>query len=598
MIRPLAAGIYSCLPLAQRSLHKIEQITREEMDAIGGQEINMPLVHPAELWRETGRWDELIGKELIGFKDRYSRDFVLAMTHEESITDLARKEINSYRQLPLMLYQIKLKFRDEERPRAGLIRVREFTMKDAYSFHTDEDNLNNYYEEVYQAYLNIFRRCGIGDGLIVVESDPGMMGGLGAHEFMLVTESGEDKLLLCSRSLPLSEVLSLRRNSSPTTSSPLDNPLTPFIKGEKGGRGVVGSGCDYKANAEVAVAKKQVFDHGEPREIEEVATPGQKTIAEVANYLGVKESQTLKVVFYSTGKEVILVGIRGDLEVNEIKLMNVLKTPDLWIATDEELRQHNIVAGYASPIGIRNSEFGIRNSNFGIKIILDDSVPKATNLVAGANKENYHLKNVNYPRDFPSQDPQLIVTDIAMAQDGEECVHCGGRLKAARGIEVGNIFKLGTKYSSAMGATYLDQSGKEHPIVMGCYGIGMGRLMASVVEANHDEDGIIWPLSVTPYQIYLMNIGQGEDIIEQAEKLYVQLQNQGYEVLFDDREESPGVKFKDADLLGMPIRVTVSARTLRENSVEVKLRREKEKQMVKLDNLNQTLELMFEKLCG
>ncbi|MBM3242297.1 proline--tRNA ligase [Candidatus Poribacteria bacterium] len=544
MIRPLAAGIYSCLPLAQRSLHKIEQITREEMDAIGGQEINMPLVHPAELWRETGRWNELIGKELIGFKDRYSRDFVLAMTHEESITDLARKEINSYRQLPLMLYQIKLKFRDEERPRAGLIRVREFTMKDAYSFHTDENDLNIYYEKVYQAYLNIFCRCGIGDGLIVVESDPGMMGGLGAHEFMLVTESGEDKLILCSR-------------------------------------------CDYKANAEVAMAQKQVFDHGEPREIEEVATPGQKTIAEVANYLGVKESQTLKVVFYSTGKEIILVGIRGDLEVNEIKLMNVLKTPDLWIATDEELRQDDLVAGYASPIRLS-----------GIKVVLDDSVPKATNLVAGANKENYHLKNVNYPRDFPDQEPQPIVTDIAMAQDGEECVHCGGRLKAARGIEVGNIFKLGTKYSSAMGATYLDQSGKEHPIVMGCYGIGMGRLMASVVEANHDEDGIIWPLSVTPYQIYLMNIGQGEDVIEQVEKLYYQLQEQGYEVLFDDREESPGVKFKDADLLGMPIRVAVSARTLRENSVEVKLRKEKEKQMVKLDNLNQTLELIFEKLCG
>ena len=553
MIRPLAAGIYSCLPLAQRSLQKIEQITREEMDAIGGQEINMPLVHPAELWRESGRWDDLIGKELVGFKDRYSRDFVLAMTHEESITDLARKEINSYRQMPLMLYQIKLKFRDEERPRAGLIRVREFTMKDAYTFHTDEADLDAYYEKVYQAYLNIFHRCGLRDGLIVVESDPGMIGGFGAHEFMLVTESGEDKLILCS----------LR---SPTTSS-------------------YGSGCDYKANAEIAVAKKQEFDHGEPREIEEVATPGQKTIADVANYLGVKESQTLKVVFYSTGEEIIFVGIRGDLEVNETKLMNVLKTPDLWIATDEELRQHDIVAGYASPIGLS-----------GIKIVLDDSVPKATNLVAGANKEDYHLKNVNYPRDFPTQEPMPIVTDIAMTEDGDECVHCGGKLKAARGIEVGNIFKLGTKYSTAMGATYLDQSGKERPIVMGCYGIGMGRLMASVVEAHHDEDGIIWPLSVAPYQIYLMNIGKGKDVIEQAEKLYAQLQEQGYEVLFDDRKESPGVKFNDADLLGIPIRLAVSSRTLRENSVEVKLRQEKEKQMVKLDDFNQTLQLMFEKL--
>ena len=553
MIRPLASGIYSCLPLAQRSLQKIEQITREEMDAIGGQEINMPLVHPAELWRESGRWDGLIGKELVGFKDRYSRDFVLAMTHEESITDLARKEIKSYRQLPLMLYQIKLKFRDEERPRAGLIRVREFTMKDAYTFHTDEADLDAYYEKVHQAYLNIFHRCGLGDGLIVVESDPGMMGGLGAHEFILVTESGEDKLILCS----------LR---SPTTSS-------------------YGSGCDYKANAEIAVAKKQIFDHGEPHEIEEVATPGQKTIAEVANYLSVKESQTLKVVFYSTGDEIIFVGIRGDLEVNENKLMNILQTPNLWIATDEELQKYNIVAGYASPIGIS-----------GIKIILDDSVPKATNLVAGANKEDYHLKNVNYPRDFPNQDPPPIVTDIAMTADGDECIHCGGRLKAVRGIEVGNIFKLGTKYSSAMGATYLDQSGREQPIVMGCYGIGMGRLMASVVEDSHDEDGIIWPLSVAPYQIYLMNIGRGKDVIEQAEKLYAQLQEQSYEVLFDDREESPGVKFKDADLLGIPIRVAVSSRTLREDAVEVKLRKEKEKQIVKLDDFNQALKLMFEKL--
>jgi len=565
MIRPLAAGIYSCLPLAQRSLQKIEQITREEMDAIGGQEINMPLVHPAELWRESGRWDGLIGRELVGFKDRYSRDFVLAMTHEESITDLARKEIKSYRQLPLMLYQIKLKFRDEERPRAGLIRVREFTMKDAYTFHTDEADLDAYYEKVHQAYLNIFHRCGLGDGLIVVESDPGMMGGLGAHEFILVTESGEDKLILCS----------LR---SPTTSS-------------------YGSGCDYKANAEIAVAKKQIFDHGEPREIEEVATPGQKTIAEVANYLGVKESQTLKVVFYSTGEEIIFVGIRGDLEVNENKLMNVLKTPDLWIATDEELRQHDIVAGYASPIGFDTASPTQPKGLSGIKIVLDDSVPKATNLVAGANKEDYHLKNVNYPRDFPGQESQFIVTDIAMTEDGDECVHCGGRLKAVRGIEVGNIFKLGTKYSSAMGATYLDQSGREQPIVMGCYGIGMGRLMASVVEDSHDEDGIIWPLSVAPYHIYLMNIGRGKDVIEQAEKLYAQLQEQNYEVLFDDREESPGVKFKDADLLGMPIRVTVSSRTLREDAVEVKLRKEKEKQIIKLDDFNQVLKLLFEKLC-
>lgn len=531
MIRPLAAGMYSHLPLAQRVLHKIEQITREEMDAIGGQEINMPLVHPAELWQETGRFSELRGKELAGFEDRWGREFVLAMTHEESITDLARKEINSYRQLPLMLYQIKLKFRDEERPRAGLIRVREFTMKDAYTFHTDEADLDAYYEKIYQAYLNIFHRCGI--DVIVVESDPGMMGGSGAHEFMLVTDSGEDKLILCS-------------------------------------------GCDYTANADVAVTRKQIYNHGEPQAMEEVTTPGQTTIADVANYLGVAESQTLKVVFYSTGEYIIFVGIRGDLEVNETKLRNLLQTPDIWVATAEELQERSIVAGYASPIGIKN-----------VTVVLDDSVPPTTNLVAGANKEGYHIKNVNYPRDFHAD----MVVDIALTQDGDECMHCGGALTAARGIEVGNIFKLGTKYSVAMGAMYLDQSGIERPIVMGCYGIGMGRLMASIVEQNHDDDGIIWPLSVAPYQIYLMNIGKDAAVIAQAEQLYARLQEQGHEVLFDDRADSAGVKFKDADLLGMPIRVTISARTLREDSVEVKLRSEKESTLVKIDDFDVKLYL-------
>ncbi|MBI1923230.1 proline--tRNA ligase, partial [Candidatus Poribacteria bacterium] len=423
MIRRLVVGMYSYLPLAQRTLHKIEKIIREEMDAIGGQEINMPLVHPAELWQETGRWEALVGKELVGFEDRFGRKLVLAMTHEEAVTDLVRNEINSYRQLPLMLYQLQLKFRDEPRPRAGLIRVREFVMKDAYSFHTSEADLNAYYDRVYQAYLNIFHRVGI--DVIVVESDTGLIGGSGAHEFMLISDSGEDSLIICDS-------------------------------------------CHYAANADVAVMQKPQVDHGEPQAIQEVATPGQTTIEGVASYFGVEKTQTLKAVFYSTDANLIFVAIRGDLEVNESKLKRAVGAPELWIATHEELKRYGLVPGYASPIGVK-----------GVKVVVDDSVASTTNLVAGANKPGYHLKNMNFPRDFKAD----VLTDIALAQEGMTCIRCGGVLRAKRGIEVGNIFKLGTKYSRAMGATYLDRQGRAQLIFMGCYGIGVGRLLASVVEA-------------------------------------------------------------------------------------------------------------------
>ena len=534
MIRPLAAGLYSCLPLAKRALHKIERIVRAEMDAIGGQEIEMPLVHPAELWQESGRWHDLTGKELVGFKNRDKREFVLAMTNEEAMTDLARQEINSYRQLPLMLYQIKLKCRDEPRPRAGLIRVREFTMKDGYSLHPDQADLDAYYARVYQAYRNIFHRCGI--EVVVVESDTGMMGGTSAHEFMLVTDSGENTLILCG-------------------------------------------GCDYAANADVAVSQKREFDYGKPAELAEVQTPNISTIADLATFLNIDKSQTLKAVFYSTGEEVILVAIRGDMDVNETKVKNILKIPDMWIATADELQQYDIVAGYASPIGLKN-----------VTIAIDDSVPKTSNLVAGANKPGYHISNVNYGRDFKAD----VVADIALVKEGDVCPHCGGKLKQVRGIEAGNIFKLGTKYSEAMGATYLDKDGKEQPLFMGCYGIGIGRLLACIVEANHDGDGIIFPPSVAPYHIHLLHVGKDQEVIETAEKLSSQLQADGYEVLYDDRNESPGVKFKDADLLGMPIRLTISSRALKEDSVEVKLRREKKKELVKLGEFN--VETFIERL--
>jgi len=526
MIHRLAAGMYSYLPLAHRSIQKIEQIIRQEMDAIGGQEINMPLVHPAELWQESGRWEPLIGKELAGFSDRFNRDLVLAMTHEEAVTDLVRNIINSYRQLPFQLYQIKLKFRDETRPRAGLIRVREFVMKDAYSFHTSQEDLDQYYEQIYQAYLNIFHRAGL--DVVVVESDTGMIGGSAAHEFMLVTESGEDNLILCSA-------------------------------------------CDYTANAEVAIFQKGQTETQVVEPLEEVETPDQQTIEEVATFLGVQQNQTLKAVFYTTGQgEIIFVAIRGDLEVNLTKLTNAVGA-EVRPATIEELEANNLVAGYASPVGVED-----------VKILVDESVIKATNLVAGANKIGYHLKNVNYDRDFRAD----IIIDLALAKDGSTCAKCGGLLELKKGIEVGNIFKLGTKYSQAMKATYLDRNGKSQPMVMGCYGIGVGRLLASAIEANHDSDGIIFPKSIAPYQIHLMHIGKGEKVVETADQLYRDWTDRGLEVLYDDRSESPGFKFKEADLIGLPLRVTVSPNTLAVNSVEVKWRNQSERELIKIDDFD------------
>ena len=532
MIRRLVVGMYSYLPLAQRALRKIENIIRDEMDAIGGQEIDMPLVQPAGLWQETGRWEMLVGKELAGFEDRFGRKLVLAMTHEEAVTDLVRNQTNSYRQLPLMLYQIKLKFRDEPRPRAGLIRVREFAMKDAYSFHADEADLDRYYEQMHQVYLNIFHRSGI--DVVSVESDPGIIGGTEAHEFMLIADAGEDRIISCNS-------------------------------------------CDYRANADVAVMQKPQVDNGEPESIEELETPDQTTIEDVANYLRVEKEQTLKAVFYSTDESLIFAAIRGDIEVNETKLKKAVGATHLWFSTDEELRRYGLVAGYASPIDVK-----------GVTVVVDDSVASTTNLIAGANKPGYHLKNMNYPRDFKAD----VVADISLARDGMTCVHCGGTLTEKRGIEVGNIFKLGTKYSEAMNATYLSQKGRPQLLFMGCYGIGIGRLLASIVEANHDEEGIIWPPAVAPYQIHLMHIGKGDEVRQRAEALYTDLRAQGYEVLYDDRQESPGVKFNEADLLGMPLRLTISQRTLETDSVEIKRRTEKEKDFVKLDELNPQLYLL------
>lgn len=523
LIRQLAAGIYSYLPLGWRVIRKIEQIMREEMDAVGGQELSMPVVQPAEIWKVTGRYDAPApGPALLRFKDRTGHDMVLAMTHEEVVTDLARQEVNSYRQLPLMVYQIQTKFRDEPRPRGGLVRVREFIMKDGYSFHPDQESLDAYYPRIYQAYLNIFRRCGV--ETIPVEADTGIMGGSASHEFMVLSEAGEDTLVICPA-------------------------------------------CKYAANAEKAEFAKGQGPQEAPLPIERVPTPGTTTIEAVARLLGVETRQTLKAVFYSTPEgQVIFAVIRGDLDVNPAKLSNVLGGAELHISTEEELRAAGIVAGYASPVGLK-----------GVRVIADDSVVGAANLVAGANEPGYHLKNVNYPRDFQAE----RVADIALARSGDPCLRCGKPLTASRGIELGHVFKLGTKYSAAVGATYLDREGVARPMVMGCYGIGAGRLLACIIEQHHDDKGIIWPPSVAPYQVHLVSLaGNDARVAQAADALYERLQAAGFEVLYDDRPESAGVKFNDADLIGIPVRLTVSRRTVESQAVELKARWAEEKRLV------------------
>jgi len=520
MISQVAAGVYSYMPLGWRVLKKIENIIREEMDRAGGQELAMSVLQPVELWQQTGR-DQSFGKGLFTLLDRRERTLVLGPTHEEVLTQMVSHHVQSYRDLPKLLYQIQTKFRDEPRPRGGLIRVREFIMKDLYSFDVDEDGLDVSYQKMVQAYRNIYDRCAL--PALFVEADSGAIGGKDSHEFMLIAENGEDQVIYCEK-------------------------------------------CQYAANAEKAVSVKRQIKPEKPLPMEEVATPGMKTIEGVSNFLNVPKDHTLKAVFYVADGQVVFAMIRGDLDVNEVKLQRLLKCTDLHLATEAEVNEVGIAAGYASPMGLKN-----------IKIVADDSVAKGINFVAGGNKPDTHIKNVNYPRDFKAD----IVADIAQVRDGDICLKCGGRLKAMPGIEMGHVFKLGTFISNALGANFIDEKGNSRPIIMGCYGIGLGRLLAAAVEHYHDEKGIIWPLSIAPYEVYLCPLyREGTKVAEVADKLYGELQSAGLEVLFDDREESPGVKFNDADLLGIPLRITVSPRTLQENSVEVKWRTEKESVLV------------------
>ena len=525
MIAQEAAGIYSYLPLGWRVLKKIENVIREEMDKAGGQELMLPVLQPFELWQQSGRYVSF-GKSLFTLTDRKEHTLALGPTHEEVITDLVHRYVQSYRELPLLLYQIQVKLRDEPRPRGGLIRVREFIMKDLYSFDADEAGLDKSYQSMCQAYSNIYTRLGL--PTMTVEADSGAIGGKDSHEFMVITETGEDEVIYCSS-------------------------------------------CGYAANAEKAQFAKTRGAAGAPLPLEEIATPEAETIEEVAGFVGVPTSQTLKAVFYFADGEFVFVTIRGDLEVNETKLRNTLKCTELRLATEGEVNEAGIVAGFASPIEVK-----------GVKIVADDSITSGSNFIVGANKSGYHFRNANYPRDFQVD----LTADIALAQSGDSCPSCQGKLSSARGIEVGHVFKLGTFISEKFGASFLDNDGTSRPIVMGCYGIGLGRLLAAIVEQSHDDKGIIWPFSVAPCQVYLCPLSlEKSAVLPTAEKIYQELQKEGIEVLFDDRDDSPGVKFNDADLLGIPLRLTLSPRTLQSQSIEAKWRTEKEAQLLPLDNL-------------
>ena len=523
MIYQVAAGVYSYLPLAWRVLKKIENIIREEMDKAGGQELMLPVLQPLELWQKTGR-DLAFGKGLFTLSDRRDRKLALGPTHEEVLTELVSHYVNSYRDLPLLLYQIQTKFRDELRPRAGLLRVREFTMKDLYSFDSDEEGLSQSYNKMLQAYQNIYDRCGLPS--VLVEADSGAIGGKDSHEFMVITETGEDEIIYCRK-------------------------------------------CGYSANTDKAQSVQDKLADEKPLPVGEVATPGITTIKGLSNLLKVPQSHTIKVVFYVADGEFVIAVIRGDIEINEVKLKNALHCFELCLATEAEVKEAGIVAGSASPIGIS-----------GIKVIADDSITSGANFVAGANKPDTHLRNVNYPRDFEVD----LIADISLAKAEEGCPKCGSKLSSSRGIEVGHIFKLGTFLSEKLGAFFTNPAGVSQPVVMGCYGIGLGRLLAAAIEQSHDDKGIIWPMSIAPYHIYLCPLYiENSEVATAAEELYAELESQDLEVLFDDRQESPGVKFNDADLLGIPIRVTISPRTLEKNSIEIKKRSEKDSQLVPLE---------------
>ena len=536
-MRKAAGGIYSYLPLALRVLKKIETIVREEMDQAGAQELLMPIVQPAEMWQESGRWD-VYGAEMFRLNDRHNRNFCLGPTHEEMVTTLIRADIRSYRQLPLNVYQIQNKFRDERRPRFGLMRGREFIMKDAYSFDRDEEALDKSYKAMYDAYTRIFNRCGL--NFRPVEADSGAIGGSGSHEFMVIADSGEAEIVFCNE-------------------------------------------CDYAANVEKAELAPIAGADETMQDLKSVDTPNCKTIADVCSYLNLPIEKSVKAVAYSSEKGLILCFVRGDHEVNEIKVINTCNVINLEMASEDELSKAGTVGGYMGPVGMDPEK---------VIIVVDSSVMNMHNFCCGANKSDAHYLNVNPSRDFTP----TYVADIRLIQETDACPHCGGKISKARGIEVGQVFKLFTKYSEALKATYLDENGKEKPMVMGCYGVGVSRTMAAAIEQNNDADGIIWPASIAPYQVLVVPVNvKDEASTQMAEVIYSKLLKAGIETAIDDRKERPGVKFKDADLIGYPIRVVIGPKTLTEKQIEIKIRKTGEVLTVPLndDYVNTIKELLL-----
>lgn len=522
-IRQLGAGIFTYLPLGLQVLQKVQGIMREEMHALGGQELLMPVVHPAEVWKETGRYDQ-IGSELGRFRDRANHEMVLAMTHEEVVADLTRGLIRSYRQLPALVYHIQTKWRDDPRPRAGLIRVREFSMLDSYSLDADWQGLDASYQAHYEAYFRIFTRCGL--PAVAVRSDSGMMGGKDAHEFMYLTPIGEDSLMFCDA-------------------------------------------CGYSANRQVATTRKPEPEQEQMLPLTKIATPGASTIDDLAAFLNIVSDRTAKIVFFMANlqdresrpsEKLLFAIVRGDMEVNETKLANLVKASDLRNATEEEILASGAVPGYASPCGLH-----------GVTVVVDELIIRSSNLVIGANEKGFHWLNANYGRDYEA----TYIGDITAARAGDPCPECSEPLRLARGVEIGNIFKLGTRYSDALDCTFIDENGETKPVIMGSYGIGLGRLIACVAEEHHDEHGLTWPVALAPYPVHIVSL-KGKELDTDAILMRVEeaLTTAGLEPLVDDRDESAGVKFNDADLIGLPVRVTVSERAFKAGGVEIKTRRD------------------------
>lgn len=526
MIKKLAAGIYSYLPLGWRSLQKLSAIVRRELDLKGACELSMPAVQPAELWQESGRWSEY-GKELLRMEDRHGRDFCFAPTAEEVITDIVRHDVRSYKQLPLNLYQIQEKFRDEIRPRFGLMRGREFVMKDGYSFHADDASLDATYRDMHEAYCRIFDACKL--DFTVVEADSGTIGGSASEELVVLAQTGESEIVSCS--------------------------------------------CGYAANTEKAVTGElETVADDDPAAMEEIATPDLKTVSEVADFLGVETRQMVKTLIYtSEEEELVAVLVRGDREVNEVKLGNHLDVRLLQLASDKEVeRATGAPVGFAGPVGLSD-----------VRLLVDPSAAALPSFVCGANEADAHLKNVVWGRDVELGE----TVDVLLATGGDPCPRCGEPMSLTRGIEVGHIFKLGDKYSQSMGCSFLDENGKSNAMLMGCYGLGIGRTVAAAIEQNHDDDGIIWPRPLAPFEVLLIALNPKDDeVMAKAEELYRELSGRGVDVFFDDRKERPGVKFKDADLVGFPLRVVVGKKGLAEGKIEMSRRRDREKTLVAVDD--------------